>query len=375
MALSDISLTAGMRSNLVNLQQTVSLLDRTQTRLATGKKVNTALDNPTAFFAAQALDARANDIDSLKSDMGQSIQTIQAADKGIKGISSLIEQARGIAQQAQASSTTASSYATGTITLASAAAADTVTVAGQTFTATAAGTPGTGEFYIGGNNNMDAEALAIAINANTTVTGLGFSASASNGVVTISNSAADVTAANVTTSSGTTLAEAVVAADTDLSALQDQYNEIRSQIDTMALDSGYKGKNLLNADTLTVKFEGTHTLDVVGFSASSASLGITAASWTLPANASADVDRLITALSTLRSESSAMSSNLSIITTRQSFSTEMVNVLTEGSGKLTLADTNEEGANMLMLQTRQSLSTTALSLASQAAQSVLRLFG
>lgn len=375
MALSDISLTAGMRSNLVNLQTTVDLLSRTQTRLASGKKVNTALDNPTAYFAAQALDARAGDIDALKADMGQAIQTIQAADKGIKGISSLIEQARGIAQQAQAASATASGYATGTITLASAAAADTVTVAGEVFTATAAGSPAATQFYIGGNDNMDAEALAIAINANTTVTGLGFSASASNGVVTISNSAADVAGGDVATSNGTRLAEAVVAADTDLSSLQNQYNELRNQIDTMALDSGYKGKNLLNNDDLTVKFEGSHTLVVNGFTASSTSLGITAASWTLPANASADVDKLITALSTLRSESSAMSSNLSVITARQNFSTDMINVLTEGSGKLTLADTNEEGANMLMLQTRQSLSTTALSLASQAAQSVLRLFG
>jgi len=72
--------------------------------------------------------------------------------------------------------------------------------------------------------------------------------------------------------------------------------------------------------------------------------------------------------------SSKLSSNLSIITTRQDFSTNMVNTLTEGSDALTLADTNEEGANMLMLQTRQSLATTALSLSAQAAQSVLKLF-
>ena len=80
------------------------------------------------------------------------------------------------------------------------------------------------------------------------------------------------------------------------------------------------------------------------------------------------------ALVTLRSESSKLSGNLSIITVRQDFSTNMINTLTEGSDKLTLADANEEGANMLMLQTRQSLSTTALSMSAQAAQSVLRLF-
>ena len=82
----------------------------------------------------------------------------------------------------------------------------------------------------------------------------------------------------------------------------------------------------------------------------------------------------MTAWTTLRQKSSKLSGNLSIITVRQDFSTNMINTLTEGSDKLTLADTNEEGANMLMLQTRQSLSTTALSLSAQAAQSVLRLF-
>jgi flagellin-like hook-associated protein FlgL len=80
-------------------------------------------------------------------------------------------------------------------------------------------------------------------------------------------------------------------------------------------------------------------------------------------------------LDTLSQQSSTLSSNLSIITVRQDFSTNMINTLTEGSDKLTLADTNEEGANMLMLQTRQSLATTALRLSAQAAQSVLKLFG
>ncbi|OPY12170.1 MAG: flagellin [Syntrophus sp. PtaB.Bin138] len=86
------------------------------------------------------------------------------------------------------------------------------------------------------------------------------------------------------------------------------------------------------------------------------------------------LDELDDALSTLAMNSSKLSSNLSIITTREDFSTNMVNTLTEGADKLTLADTNEEGANMLMLQTRQSLATTALSLSAQAAQSVLKLF-
>ncbi|HAR96388.1 MAG TPA: flagellin, partial [Deltaproteobacteria bacterium] len=89
MAVNDISLTAGMRSNLLSLQKTVDLLNRTQNRLSTGKKVNSAIDNPVSFFAAQALTSRASKIDSLKDAMGQAIQTIAAADKGITAITAM----------------------------------------------------------------------------------------------------------------------------------------------------------------------------------------------------------------------------------------------------------------------------------------------
>ena len=141
----------------------------------------------------------------------------------------------------------------------------------------------------------------------------------------------------------------------------------------LAEDSGYKGKNLLSADTMVVKFEGAN-LTVAGFDASATGLGVTEAAWTNEAQMNASITQLDAALETLSSESSKLSGNLSIITVRQDFSTNMINTLTAGSDKLTLADTNEEGANMLMLQTRQSLSTTALSLSAQAAQSVLKLF-
>ena len=101
MALNDISLTAGMRSNLLSLQSTTTLLDRTQNRLATGKKVNTALDNPTNFFAAQAHSQRASDLTSRKDGMMEAVQGVTAADKGITAISALIEAARGLTQAAR----------------------------------------------------------------------------------------------------------------------------------------------------------------------------------------------------------------------------------------------------------------------------------
>jgi len=96
--------------------------------------------------------------------------------------------------------------------------------------------------------------------------------------------------------------------------------------------------------------------------------------WSLNVEVTKDLGKLDVAKDTLMDESSKLSNNLGLITIQQDFTTNMANTLIEGADKLTLADMNEEGANMLMLQTRNSLGTTALSLSSQAAQSVLRLF-
>jgi len=260
---------------------------------------------------------------------------------------------------------------------------DTFALDGVTLTATA-GAPAAGQFYAGsGSAEMDALALATAINDNAGLTM--YTATVNGAVITISKVDTDGTtpddvAAGDVTITGEGAAAATVDATTELSNLQDQYNTMRTQITELAEDSGYKGKNLLsNTDTLrsmTVQFEGT-TLSVDGFDATATGLNMTQATWTAGGVAaiSSDLTKLDTALSTMRQNSSKLAGNLSIITVRQDFSTNMINALTEGADKLTLADTNEEGANMLMLQTRQSLSTTALSLSAQAAQSVLRLFG
>lgn len=383
MALNDVSLTSGMRANLLSLQQTVGLLDRTQNRLSTGKKVNTAIDNPISFFASQSLTARASTIDSLKDSMGQAVQTITAADKGIKAITSMIEQAKGIAQSALSAETNAG-VTTVSLTVGNTAAGETVIIGGVTLTATAAGTPGANEYYVGSASaEMDAISLANAINDNAGLTM--YTAVADGATVTISKVDTDgITpddlAIGDVTGTHASITGATVAATTELSGLMDQYNEMRTQMSELAEDSGYKGKNLLSNTaalrSLTVQFEG-NTLTVAGFDATAGGLGITAASWTTGVAADkigADVDLLDAALSTLRQNSSSLAGNLSIITVRQDFSTNMINTLTEGADKLTLADSNEEGANMLMLQTRQSLSTTALSMSAQAAQSVLRLF-
>jgi flagellin-like hook-associated protein FlgL len=239
------------------------------------------------------------------------------------------------------------------------------------------------EFARTGNDIVDAINLADKFLASTDA-GLialragGWTVTADTGVITVAHADTDLTLGATDPSDAATMVEALVSADEELTTLVARYNVMRTQIDELADDSGYKGKNLLAGNTLTVQFEGT-TLNVVGFNAKvAADLNISsAAPWLTGVTATeidADILELDAALSILRQESSKLSGNLSIITVRNDFSTSIINTLIEGSDKLTLADSNEEGANMLMLQTRQTLATTALSLSAQAAQSVLRLF-
>jgi flagellin-like hook-associated protein FlgL len=187
---------------------------------------------------------------------------------------------------------------------------------------------------------------------------------------------------------------AMSATASDAAIFASQYGSVMTQINQMAVDSGYKGLNLLQSASLTVEFAptaGQSTLSVTGFGDTSAAFNITGLSAEVTGTAASGVnwvssgavstpgiqtsiDNLETAMNTLRTESKKLSNNLSIITAREEFTAQMINTLSDGAAKLTEADMNEEGSNMLMLQTRQALGTTSLSLASQAAQSVLRLF-
>jgi len=284
--MADISLTAGMRQNLYSLQQTATLMDRTSSRLSSGYKVQTALDDPINYFAAEGHRQRATDLASRKDEMNEAVQLVKAGDNGITALTDLVASAKSLAQS--------------------------------------------------------------ALSADTSE---------------------------------------------EIKSLESQYNALRTQIDQLASDSGYKGVNLLDGtdDTLKVSFDekGDSAVTLTGFNGSASGLGITsvatnswvqggtAASADAKANRTAvegDIAKLDSARTTLRSEAKTLAANLSTITIRQDFTSNMIRTLEDGADNLTLADMNEEGANMLMLQTRQSLGTTSLSMASQSAQSVLRLF-
>jgi flagellin-like hook-associated protein FlgL len=178
----------------------------------------------------------------------------------------------------------------------------------------------------------------------------------------------------ITTPTGT-----VVTPNTTRSNLQTQFNDLLTQIDQLAKDASYNGVNLLYGDNLKVTFNenGSSSMTITGVKFDSTGIGLTSISGTGFQDNKVVTDTLAkidTSLASLRTQGSKFGSNLSTVQTRQDFTKSMINTLQTGADNLVLADSNEEAANVLALQTRQQLSTTALSLANQAAQGVLRLF-
>ena len=168
----------------------------------------------------------------------------------------------------------------------------------------------------------------------------------------------------------------VEALDVSTSSYAKQYTTALNAYDQLISDSSYKGINLIKGDSLKVTFNenGNHAYEIKGTDISSAALGLDAAQWETLSDIKASIEQLKSAVSTLRKVDSELGNNYSIIQTRQDFTESLINILTEGADKLTLADMNEESANMLALQTRQQLAINSLSLASQAAQAVMKLF-
>jgi flagellin-like hook-associated protein FlgL len=271
-----IALSAGVRSNLLTLQNTSKSISTTQTRLSSGLKVNSALDDASAFFTSVALTNRASDLNSLKSDIDLAISTIESAINGIDGITELVQQAKGLANQAKATGDTS-----------------------------------------------------------------------------------------------------------EKSTLAVQFNALLTQIDDLANDASFNGTNLIQAtpDDLTVEFneDGSSDLTISGLDSTTGSSGLAidaaAGAFANDTDVDAALSDLNSALTELRTNAATLGSNSTVLQTRISFTADLVNTLETGSGKLTLADLNEESANLLALQTRQQLGINSLSLASQSERSILALFG
>jgi flagellin-like hook-associated protein FlgL len=177
----------------------------------------------------------------------------------------------------------------------------------------------------------------------------------------------------------TVAAVADSASQTIRSSLVKQYNDIITQITTTSQDASFNGINLLNGDDLKLTFNetGKSTLNIKGVTFNAAGLGlaslVSGTDFLDNSSANAALTKLSAASSTLRTEASALGSNLSVVQIRQDFNKNLINVLQTGSSNLTLADTNEEAANSQALSTRQSIAVSALALANQSQQSVLQL--
>ena len=408
--MADISLTASMRTNLLSLQNTQSLMDTTQERLSTGLKVNSAIDNASSYYTAQSLNNRASDLSALLDSMGQGIQTIQAANEGIEAITEFVEQAKAIANSARdaASKTdvkTLSSKFSGDDGVTADATALTLAVKKADGTALAgdgdekkisdAITAVNAKLAADQLKGKDATQLKTAIETALAADTAGvlknvmeFNVTA-DGKVSVTAKAGyqvSVTGAGDFAGQGdkdddgavTNISTSTVNVNTDRQKYAEQFNEIMKQIDNLAKDSGYKGINLLQMNTLTVIFneDRSSQIEVKGVDASSTGLKISnpVDSWQTDEDINKSITEAEDAISELRIMASDYGNYYSIVQNRQDFTKNLINVLTEGADNLTLADMNEESANMLALQTRQQLAINSLSLASQAAQGVLQLF-
>lgn len=562
---SDVVLSAALRSNLLSLQGTQRSIDSTQLRLATGLKVNSALDNPQSFFTAQSLSNRASDLQRLLDGIALSVRTIEEADKGVTALTNLVEQASSIASEAQSEARSAEGFAVirSTNDLASLGAlADGVNIVNGTSdiirlsivedntaqtrtnididltttstvddivaaingnatnqtrdlvkaSVTSSGklqiestqenailrltTTGTqpvtaagwarlglenivntesngaagavrqsgtiqagriiesqvsaaaavnGQYeasatlnaagYIGNYATATSDDLQIGLTVDgvTTTVGsylntatiqelvddingadLGVTASfdtesgqikiaADDDIASVSvvfshndtTSTGDISfgfgsgalgygtnggANDVTLATGTNSAISerftFVGGDVDLAQYESDYDNVRAQIDALVEDANYRGVNLLSGDNLQTFFNedrsNSLTTDGVDFSASG--LGLDAADFTSITNVQLAIDNAKAALDDIRAFGQSIANDLAIIQTRQDFTSSTINTLKAGASDLTAADQNEEGANLLALQTRQQLGVTSLALAAQSQQSVLRLF-
>ncbi len=391
-----VSMSGGVRAALAALQETSAMAEATQARLSTGLRVNSALDNPSSFFTASSLSNRSNDLSRLLDDMGQGIQVLKAADKGISASQKTIESMQSVLRQAlQSTSTTGKLTGTNTNKL----------TATTKLTDAAIGNSATDVYKVKVGSGSAVSVLTVtststvqdlmdAINNNTSLNTDVRASLDSNGQFVIESlNAKDITFSAVDTAStpnniinelmgGSVVASLTATAgtvNTTRKSLSDQMTELLSQLDQQVGDASYNGVNLLKGDNLKLTFNesASSTLTVKGAKTDYASLGLAASAANLQSDDEINsfLTKMTTALTTLRTRAATFGTNLSIVQNRQDFTKNIVSTLDEGRQKLVQADTNEEAAKLLALQTRQQLSGTALTLANQSDQAVLRLFG
>jgi len=392
-----VLLTSNIRSNLLALQNTASMLASAQERLSTGKKVNSALDNATAFFTSQSLSDRASNLQNLLDGIGNGLSTVKAANQGLQTITSLLKSAKAIAQQALSgsggttnysnTSTTAQTTGTGTTPQAKALSSVLTSTAngladGDTLTFTSVDSNNVSKTFTFTNaSGATVSDLVNAVNASgvgtAKVNDNGTLSFNSTGNLTITSSDNTQTAILGFTASAGVISTTAGTATTGQDRTS-QFNDLLTSVDDTATDSNYNGINLLlggASNKLSVKLDDTSSskLEVDSEDVTTTGLALTKPTTLDASNAQTFIDSIDAAITKIQNLQSAYGTKQTILQARQDFTSNVVTTLKSGSDALVTADTNEEAANVLALQTRQSLSQSALSLANQANQAVLQL--
>jgi flagellin len=302
-----ISLSSSMRTAVYSLQDMNSSIDRANARLASGRKVNNALDNAGSYFAAQGFRKNANDLGALLDSQNRGIQIIKKAGSAVDNLRSLVSSAQAIARQARNLASTD-------------VLRDTLGVQVRTLL-----------------NQMD-----------NTVRDAGFDGSNVLSAASLAGAALNVTTNTSTTAN--TQTKVVI-------AVQDVTINAATGLNLAVAATGYG-----------------YTAPAVGDTVNDGTNGATfAAGWT-DAELDAFITNATTALNRLQTVGSIVATNGSVLQLRLEFTKQSVRVENEQADNLTLADMNEEGAQLTALQTRQQLAVQALSLASRSDQAILRLF-
>ena len=434
--MSDVSLTAAVRQNLLSLQNTTDLINRTQNRLSTGLRVASAIDDPVKFFQAKGLQDRASDFEEKKTGIDQGISTLSTATDAIVAIENLVQQLKGLATNAKSATTNAEvaniitqfndlrtqinnlttdatyqglnlvagtgsvlevNFSNDTGSVLTVNSIDvTVKTNGLDIAQLTQGTQsinfnqafisggtlsGEGNMLASAGGGLDAgnpahDTITVSVGGQTTTIisagdtftlaydGITFTVD----VYTSKTAAGNLSASYVTAGTyaiGTTIEFAVV---TGMISGQSGGSGFSAQTAGTGLSAGINRFSVLGSGGMGV-FKLTGTSLQVTETDAKRTIGI---GFTTELNGR--ITNLDSALTTLRSRTQTLGANVAVLQTRLDFTKDYVNTMTAGAGKLTLADLNEEGANLLALQTRQQLGIQSLAFAGQSEQSILGLF-
>lgn len=403
--MADVSLNSGIRSNLLQLQRSSDAFQTTTGRLASGKKVNSAIDSPTNFFAAVNLSDRAESLSARLDGIGQAVQTVKAADNGISSIRSFVSAMKGVVNNALGNTDSAERTALGRqfnelLVQVSQTASDasyqgvnllqgneTNTVQfGETFDASKLDVLG---FDLGGPGsdvNANGEVAAAAQTAEAEIASTASVASVATALA-VTQSVASAAQAGYTATGGAAVQVTFAGGQTGFAGTNASASQAANTVGSTASVATAAAVTQSVASVASAA-GGTQAVAVAFYMANQTggtNIGIQGAGtlsgsidWS-DANYKNDLAAVVQQLevfdSALKTQASSLSQNLASITIREEFSNDMINTLNEGADKMTLADLNEEGANLLALQTSTQLATQSLSLASQQSQGVLQLLG